>query len=143
MNLKVNFLASSIFSSNLIGSSELTKNYDAVETHARVTVDIEYSLPEDSRISIDIVDPSSNALIDSNEYTVSGTDFGSSDFPLIAPDTPGAYQLEAEVWPLEDDTWIHDESGWNASISIDVKKPIPGFPMLSILLRATVGLLIP
>ncbi len=107
-----------------------------------VTVGIEYALPAESHISIDIVDPSSKTRISSNEYTVGGTDSASSEFTLTAPDSSGTIQLEAQVWLFEDDAWVHDESGWHAPISVDVKKSIPGFPMLSILLGATTGLLI-
>ena len=107
-----------------------------------VTVGIEYSLPPNSQISIDIVNPSLSTRVDSSEYTVGGTDSGSSDFTLTAPDSSGTIQLEAQVWLSEDGAWVHDESEWSASISVDVKKSIPGFPTLSILLGATAGLLI-
>ncbi|MBC8224818.1 hypothetical protein H8E65_09525 [Candidatus Bathyarchaeota archaeon] len=107
-----------------------------------VTVSIEYSLPAESHISIDIVDPSASTRVASNEYTVGGTNSGSSEFTLTAPGSSGTIQLGAQVWLFENDSWVHDESGWYAPISIDVKKSIPGFPMLSILLGATAGLLI-
>ena len=107
-----------------------------------VTVGIEYSLSVGSNISIDLVDPSSSTRVGSNEYTVGGIDSGSSDFTLTAPDSSGTIQLEAQVWLLEDDIWVHDESEWTAPISVDVKKSIPGFPMVTVLIGTAGGLLI-
>jgi hypothetical protein len=107
-----------------------------------VTVSVEYSLPGESVISIDIADPSTRTRIDDNQYTVGGTSTGSSEFTLTAPDSSGTLVLEAQVWLSSGGTWVHDDSGWSSPISIEVKKSIPGFPVLSLLIGTTAGVLL-
>ena len=107
-----------------------------------VTVSIEYSLPGESLISIDIADPETRTRIDDNQYTVGGTSTGSSQYTLTAPDSSGTLELEAQVWLQSGNTWVHDDSEWSAPITIEVTKSIPGFLTLSILIGVTAGLLL-
>jgi hypothetical protein len=106
-----------------------------------VTVSIEYSLPGESLISIDIADPETRTRIDDNQFTVGGTSTGSSQYTLTAPDSSGTLELEAQVWLSSGGTWVDDE-GWATPFEIEVTKSIPGFPMFAILIGTTAGLLI-